>query len=71
MPFNTRVVFYPNTRLKSQQLALMEGVERTNIVVIRNQGQGQRMGPLRRDSYTMEVDRGRNCYTYRGFGHMA
>ena len=26
---------------------------------------------LRRDLYTMEVDRGRNCYTCGGFGHMA
>ena len=25
----------------------------------------------RRDSYAMEVDHGRNCYTYGGFGHMA
>jgi len=27
--------------------------------------------PPRRDPYTMEVDRGRNCYTCGGFGHMA
>ena len=25
----------------------------------------------RRDSYAMEVDRGRNCYACRGFGHIA
>ena len=25
----------------------------------------------RRDPYAMEVDRGRNCYTCRRFGHMA
>ena len=50
--------------------ALMEGVEKTNAVVIR--GQGQSMGvPLRRDPYVMEVDRGRNCYACGGFGHMA
>ena len=50
----------------------MEGVERTNAVVVRGQGVGQSMGvPLRRDSYAMEVDRGRNCYACRGFGHMA
>ena len=24
----------------------------------------------RRDLYTMEVDRGKNCYICRGFGHM-
>jgi len=29
------------------------------------------MGALRRDPYMMEVDRGRNCYVYGGFGHMA
>jgi len=27
--------------------------------------------PPRRDLYAMEVDRGRNCYTCREFGHMA
>ena len=49
--------------------ALMEEVERTNIVVVR--GSGQEMGaPQRRDPYTMKVNCGRNCYTYRGFGHM-
>jgi len=48
----------------------MEGVERTNAVVVR--GQGQDMGiPPRRDPFTMEVDRGRNCYACGGFGHMA
>jgi len=37
-----------------------------------NKGIGQSMGiPLRRDPYVMEVDRGRNCYACRGFGHMA
>jgi len=25
----------------------------------------------RRNPYAMEVDRGRNCYAYGGFGHMA
>jgi len=43
--------------------ALMEGVERTNAVVVRV--------PPRRDSYAIEVDRGRNCYACGGFGHMA
>jgi len=46
----------------------MEGVERTNMVVVRGQGQGMRAP--RRDSYAMEVDRGRNCYTCGGFWHM-
>jgi len=54
--------------------APMEGVERTNAVVVRGSGQGagQSMGaPPRRDPFAMEVDRGRNCYTCGGFGHMA
>ena len=54
--------------------ALMEGVERTNAVVVRGSesGIGQSAGvPPRRDSFAMEVDRGRNCYACGGFGHMA
>jgi len=52
--------------------APMEGIERTNAVVIRGQGQGQSVGaPPRRDPYAMEVDKGRNCYACGGFGHMA
>jgi len=47
----------------------MEGVEKTNAVVVREQGQGTGVPP-RRDSYAMEVDRGRNCYACGGFGHM-
>jgi len=46
----------------------MGGVERTNVVVVRGSGQG--IGAPRRDPYTMEVDRGRNCYACRGFGYM-
>ena len=49
----------------------MEGIERTNAVVVRGQGQGQVMGVLRRDPYAMKVDRGRNCYACRDFGHIA
>ena len=48
----------------------MEGVERTNAVVIKGQGQGVGIPP-RRDPYAMEVDHGRNCYACGGFGHMA
>ena len=47
----------------------MEGVERTNAVMIRGQEQGT--GALRRDPYVMEVDKGRNCYACKGFGHIA
>jgi len=50
--------------------ALMEGVERTNAVVVRGQGQGAGIPP-RRDSFAMDIDRGRNCYACGGFGHMA
>ena len=50
--------------------APMEGIERTNAVVIRGQGQGAGI-PLRRDPFAMEIDRGRNCFACGGFGHMA
>ena len=46
----------------------MEGVERTNVVVMRGQGAGV---PPRRDPFAMDIDRGRNCYACGGFGHMA
>jgi len=49
--------------------ALMEGVERTNMVVVRGQGQG--IGAPKRDPYAMDVDRGRNCYICGEFGHIA
>jgi len=50
--------------------ALMEEVERTNVVMVRGPGQG--IGVLsKRDPYAMEVDRGRNCYACGGFGHLA
>ena len=52
----------------------MEGVERTNTVVVRESevGSGQNTGAsLRQDLYAMEIDKGRNCYACRGFGHMA
>jgi len=48
----------------------MEGVERTNVVVVRGQEQGTGIPP-RQDPFAMEVDRGRNCYACGGFGHMA
>ena len=50
--------------------APMEGIERTNAVVVRGQGQGAGIPP-RWDPFVMEVDRGRNCFACRGFGHMA
>jgi len=64
--------------MPSQQATMgpapMEGVERTNAVVVKGarqeQGQGVVVSP-RQDPYTMEVDRGRNCYACGEFGHMA
>ena len=49
----------------------MKEVERTNVVVVRDQEQEQRMGLVRRDPYVIEIDRGRNCYTCNRFRHMA
>ena len=43
----------------------MEGVKRTNVVVVRGQEQG--MGAPRRDPYVIEVDWERNCYACGGF----
>jgi len=50
--------------------APMEGVERTNAMVVRGSGQSAGVPP-RRDPFAMEVDRGRNCYACGGLGHMA
>jgi len=50
--------------------APIEGIERTNAVVMRGQGQGARVPP-RRDPFAMDIDQGRNCYTCGEFGHMA
>jgi len=48
----------------------MEGVERTNVVVVRGQGQSAGVSS-RRDPFAMEIDRSRNCYACGDFGHMA
>jgi len=50
--------------------APMEGIKRTNAVVVRGQGQGAGIPP-RQDPFVMDIDRGRNCYACGGFGHMA
>ena len=47
----------------------MEGIERTNVVVVRSAGQDAVIPP-RRDPFAMEVDRVRNCFACGGFGHM-
>jgi len=52
----------------------MEGVERTNTVVVRGSGTGvgqNAEGPPRRDPFAMDIDRNWNCYACGGFGHMA
>jgi len=52
--------------------ALMKGVERTNVVVVRRSEIGQSIEvPPRRDPFAMEVDWSRNCYACGRFGHMA
>ena len=50
----------------------MEEIERTNTVVVRNplQEQEDREGEIRRDSCTMDVNRGRNYYNCREFSHI-
>ena len=50
--------------------APMEGVERTNTVVLKGAGQGAGVPP-RRDPFAMEVVQSKNCYACGGFGHMA
>ena len=50
--------------------APMEGIERTNAVVLRGTEQNKGIPP-RWNPYAMEVDRGRNCFVCGGFGHMA
>ena len=47
---------------------LIEGVKRTIVVMICPQ---QREGVAQRNSYAIEVDRGRNCYSCGRFRHMA
>jgi len=52
--------------------ALVEGIERTNVVLVRNplQEQGGKGGGIKRDLYTIDMSRGRNCYSCREFGHL-
>ena len=50
----------------------IEGVERTNVVVVRGLGSELNVGiSPRRNPFAMEVDKERNCYACGGFGHMA
>jgi len=67
-----RPLVWQRRQMPSQQATtrptLMEGVERTNAVIVQLQ---QRTGLAQCNPYAMEVDRERNCYTCGGFGHMA
>jgi len=47
----------------------MKEVEKTNIVVV-NLSQQAKFVP-RYDTYTIDMDRGRNCYNCEGFGYIA
>ena len=49
--------------------ALMERVKRTNIVMIYLQQQAGFMS--RCNLYTIDINWGRNCYSYGGFRHLA
>jgi len=52
--------------------ASMKEMERTNAVVVRNSLQGQESGEgrIRRDSYTINIEREKNCYNCGGFGYI-
>jgi len=50
--------------------APIEGIEKTNVVIVRGLGQSTGVPP-RRNPFAMEVDRRRNCYTCGGFRHIA
>ena len=54
-----RLLVWQKRQMPPQQmimrLALMKGVERTNVVMVRGPGQGVGVFP-RRDPYTIEVD---------------
>ena len=50
--------------------ALIEGVERINVIVIHLQQQWTEF-VQKFDPYAIEVDHSRNCYSYEGFEHLA
>jgi len=47
-------------------------MKRTNAVVVKNSLQEQRgrEGEIRRDTYIMNIDRERNCYSCGEFGYL-
>ena len=46
----------------------IEGVERTNIVMVHPQQQAKLMP--RHNLYIMDMNQERNCYSCRGYGHI-
>ncbi len=46
----------------------MEGVEKMNVIVMREQKQEQAIGPPRRDPYARKINRGRNCMLVEDLG---
>ena len=46
----------------------IERVERTNATIVNLQQQAEFLS--RHDLYTMEMDKGKNCYNCMGFGHI-
>jgi len=46
----------------------MEGVERTNTVIV---CPNQQIGFTLYNLHAIDMDRGRNCYSCKGFGYLA
>jgi len=66
---------WPRRQEVQQMLAVltpMEGVNRMNTIMVRNflQRQRRREGKMRKYSYTIDIDRRRNCYSYGEFSHL-
>jgi len=49
----------------------MKEIEKSNTVVVRNLLQEQEGREMRKNFYTMDVNRRRNYYNCRGFGYIA
>ena len=56
------------------ELTLIKEVKKTDIIMIRNKKSStvavkSKFGQ-KRNSYSMNIDRERNCYNYKGFDHI-
>jgi len=49
----------------------MKEIKKTNIVIVKNFLQGQEERGIKRNFYTIDVNRKRNYYSCRGFDHLA